>query len=370
MGRPTIEATLDAIYEAAAAPHLWRNAMEKIGDRFDGAAMVLGLQPIAQPTPFAVCSRLDENLLKVFADRYTTPDNNPTIPYYFTRPVGEPFDLAQLYGPRKFVRLDYYKDLFESQKVCLRTTAILFKTSEIAAPIGLIGPSGCEALTSAEVDELKFLFRHIARALRITGRIVRDAAEQQAARLALDWLKTAAIIVSVEGKIMVLNVAAEEIIRAGDGISVVAGRLRAANSKDNAQLGRLIAVACSPMGQGGGSLGINRPSGALKYGVEVAPLSASPTSAAGAVIFINDPVRVAPTSINQLIAVFGLTSAEARAALKIAEGATIANASEQLGITVNTLKTLLKRTFAKTGARRQSELVTIIASTIPTIRWS
>jgi len=232
-----------------------------------------------------------------------------------------------------------------------------------------MGPRGGETLTSAEIDELTFLFRHLARALRITGRIVRDAAEQQAARLTLDWLKTAAILVGSDGKIMHLNGAAEEIIRAGDGLSVAAGRLKTAGSRDNAQLGRLIAAACSPAKRGGGSIGISRPSGALKYGVEVASLSAT-TSIVGAVIFINDPVRVARTSTDQLVAIFGLTPAEARAALKIAEGVTMSDASEQLGITINTLKTLIQRTFAKTGARRQSELVRIITSTLPTIRRS
>jgi DNA-binding CsgD family transcriptional regulator len=92
------------------------------------------------------------------------------------------------------------------------------------------------------------------------------------------------------------------------------------------------------------------------------------TSLIRAAIFINDPTRAQRSSIDQVTGILGLTSAEARVALKIAEGVSLADASEQLDSSVNTIKTLLQRAFTKTGARRQSELVRIIGSTIPNIR--
>jgi DNA-binding CsgD family transcriptional regulator len=42
----------------------------------------------------------------------------------------------------------------------------------------------------------------------------------------------------------------------------------------------------------------------------------------------------------------------------VAEGESLAEAAEELGVTLNTLKTLLKRVFSKTETRRQSELAT------------
>jgi pimeloyl-ACP methyl ester carboxylesterase/DNA-binding CsgD family transcriptional regulator len=56
----------------------------------------------------------------------------------------------------------------------------------------------------------------------------------------------------------------------------------------------------------------------------------------------------------------GLTAAEARLASKLAAGRQIADASVELGISPHTARTQLKAIFAKTGARRQSELIGIL----------
>lgn len=53
----------------------------------------------------------------------------------------------------------------------------------------------------------------------------------------------------------------------------------------------------------------------------------------------------------------GLTAAEARLTAKLAQGLALADAAVELGISSHTARTQLKSIFAKTGARRQSELV-------------
>jgi len=55
--------------------------------------------------------------------------------------------------------------------------------------------------------------------------------------------------------------------------------------------------------------------------------------------------------------VYGLTPAEVKVALAIAEGETIRSYAERRGLSRNTVATQLKRAFDKTGLRRQSELV-------------
>jgi pimeloyl-ACP methyl ester carboxylesterase/DNA-binding CsgD family transcriptional regulator len=58
--------------------------------------------------------------------------------------------------------------------------------------------------------------------------------------------------------------------------------------------------------------------------------------------------------------VLGLTAAEARLASRLAAGRQITQASEDLGISPHTARTQLKMIFAKTGVRRQSELIGIL----------
>ncbi|NYG48064.1 DNA-binding CsgD family transcriptional regulator [Bradyrhizobium sp. IAR9] len=58
---------------------------------------------------------------------------------------------------------------------------------------------------------------------------------------------------------------------------------------------------------------------------------------------------------------FDLTPAETRLAALLATGASLANAAEHLRISRETARNPLKPIFSKTGAHRQSELVTLLS---------
>jgi DNA-binding CsgD family transcriptional regulator len=59
---------------------------------------------------------------------------------------------------------------------------------------------------------------------------------------------------------------------------------------------------------------------------------------------------------------YGLTLAEARVALHAASGQSVADVCALLKISPNTVKTHLRRVYAKTGIHRQAELSSIVAS--------
>lgn len=58
----------------------------------------------------------------------------------------------------------------------------------------------------------------------------------------------------------------------------------------------------------------------------------------------------------------GLTRAEARVAVRIGRGQSVAEIATDLGIAAETVRTHLKRSYAKTGTRRQSELARLVLS--------
>ncbi|MBB34964.1 MAG: chemotaxis protein CheY [Hirschia sp.] len=67
---------------------------------------------------------------------------------------------------------------------------------------------------------------------------------------------------------------------------------------------------------------------------------------------------------DQLMELFKLSRSEARLALALSHGKTIAEAADDIGITVETARNYSKRLFSKTGTRRQAELVRIILSSV------
>ena len=83
---------------------------------------------------------------------------------------------------------------------------------------------------------------------------------------------------------------------------------------------------------------------------------------AAAMVFVLDPAISTTMPPEWVMDAYGLTLAEARVALHAASGRSVADIGAQLKISPNTVKTHLRRVFAKTGVHRQAELASIIAS--------
>jgi DNA-binding CsgD family transcriptional regulator len=64
----------------------------------------------------------------------------------------------------------------------------------------------------------------------------------------------------------------------------------------------------------------------------------------------------------RLRAEFGLTKAEARLALRLAAGSSLASAAQAFNVKLTTIRSQLQQVFAKTGASRQMELVAMLLS--------
>jgi DNA-binding CsgD family transcriptional regulator len=85
-------------------------------------------------------------------------------------------------------------------------------------------------------------------------------------------------------------------------------------------------------------------------------------SDAAVLLFIIDPANRAGIPLPLITDAYGLTPAEARVALAASSGLTIPEAALQLGLSPNTIKTHLRKVFAKTGTNRQTELARLIAA--------
>ncbi|MDP7094442.1 MAG: helix-turn-helix transcriptional regulator [Gammaproteobacteria bacterium] len=83
-----------------------------------------------------------------------------------------------------------------------------------------------------------------------------------------------------------------------------------------------------------------------------------------AVIYLHDPDHHQNPSFQQLKDFYGLTTAEAKLTAILYNGVSIAAASEQLGVSVNTSRTHLRNIFSKVGVKNQVELLAKLASSL------
>jgi DNA-binding CsgD family transcriptional regulator len=66
----------------------------------------------------------------------------------------------------------------------------------------------------------------------------------------------------------------------------------------------------------------------------------------------------------QLMSLFGLSRNEARLALSLSRGRSIAQSAEDLGLTLETTRLYSKRIYAKTGTSGQADLVRLILASV------
>jgi DNA-binding CsgD family transcriptional regulator len=134
--------------------------------------------------------------------------------------------------------------------------------------------------------------------------------------------------------------------------------------RQNKKLRTLLAQAARP-GAGMSAICLPRASQCRSYILLIAPLGQgslgglSPMTPADqpVLLFIRDPESGFALSGSDVCTVLGLTPAEARVLIAIADGASLAEASASLGVTKNTVRSHLQHIFTKTGVTRQSELV-------------
>jgi DNA-binding CsgD family transcriptional regulator len=106
---------------------------------------------------------------------------------------------------------------------------------------------------------------------------------------------------------------------------------------------------------------VPRPSQRPSFHVLVTPLHLSPilpsAQQPAAVTFISDPECQFDTPGQALGHLFALSHAEARLAAVLVKGCSLREAAEELGVSLSTVRTQLKKLFEKTGTKRQSALI-------------
>ena len=162
------------------------------------------------------------------------------------------------------------------------------------------------------------------------------------------------------------NRAADAILQRGDGLLSRDG-LRAASRQETAKLRNAIAAVCTQQDSGiprsETVVRVYRPSGLKPYEVLVCPLPSQSSlrkGGAAAALFITDPEEGATLDSRALHQLFGLTPAEIRLCIALVKGMSVEEYALEAGISSNTARTHVKRIYAKTGVRRQSELVRLL----------
>ncbi|WP_371185540.1 helix-turn-helix transcriptional regulator [Thalassotalea maritima] len=239
-------------------------------------------------------------------------------------------------------------------------------------------PPGTEDFNEQDKALAYQLIPHLRRALSIHNQIDRNYSLGVMYSQAIGRMSTATLLIDRNGKILDKNVYAQEILDRKDGLKIVGGSLEATYPSDNKRLRELIkqAFADSISQQSAGlpeAMSITRTSSEVKLGVVIEPIPATSWAVGSgeptAVIYIRDSVSKAHTSADIAKKLFDLTPAETALSMQLANGLSLEEAAEALGVRRNTARAHLRSIFSKTGVRRQTELVRIFLNSVAALGY-
>jgi DNA-binding CsgD family transcriptional regulator len=205
---------------------------------------------------------------------------------------------------------------------------------------------------------------HVQQALRTQNKlaILNESRDDLAG--ALDAIRHGIVIAGAGSQVMHFNSAAEQILRSQDRIQIRSGRIAATTAGGERQLHRAIYAALTGDSSNilsGRSFTCQRPSGKRPYIVHVLPLhqtAAGETwSGSTALVLIIDPEHETEPVTALLRQLYGFTNTESEIALRLAHGADLRRISDELSISLTTVRTHLQHAFDKTNTHRQAELV-------------
>ena len=227
---------------------------------------------------------------------------------------------------------------------------------------------------SAEEKKLcSRLVPHLRRSLHVHNLLGRSESLSNLYADAVNRLSVATLVLDESGSVLQLNDVARELLSQADGLKLVGSRLEASYPSDNRELHKLIRDALSskdtPQSQETReALSVARPSGEVSLGVVVEPIPgaewAEGRGQPAVMVYIRD--AVAKSQVDNRVAkeLFNFTPAETTLALQLANGLSLEEAAENLGIMRNTARAHLRAIFSKTGVRRQAELVRIMLNSV------
>jgi DNA-binding CsgD family transcriptional regulator len=373
---------ISAIYQGPLETTPWQQFLPLLADLMNAMAVSLVLRPPAAGDSGLILNYQrpipgDEPVKVTLAD----PTDWQALAYreYFfaldpfvNLPIGDVVTMAELVPEHSLKQSEYYQRYLKPAGI------YHILGTDTREPNGLVARlRACRAEQEpafSENDKALFsrILPHLRRAIQFHARLNHVESERDLYASAVDRLAVGTIILDENAKLLKANDIAKQLIDRKDGLFIVNEHLQLSNREQGSELQTLVneLVSSHHDSKPGlpAAMRISRPSGLPDLGLVIRPVPVSEWSEGQScptvALFISDPEQQPETSQQTITRLFGFTPAEAALAMQLTRGLSLAEASEQLGISQHTARAQLKSIFSKTGVSRQAELVRLIVKSV------
>jgi DNA-binding CsgD family transcriptional regulator len=359
---------LDSVTEAALAaavdPVRWPDVLQPLVSAFEGKGAFFGLvDKAASQMRYALMQGFQIDPISFW--REYSRDMALRDPHVHAIAMGS--------GPRIVTDSDYadqdseatreYLDWIEARlstrhHITFATDAVGFSTGLAVHRTRAMGPMGAadRALMGAIGRKLSPAFSLAAKHREVVTESFWNGVTGQAAK--------AACLIDEHGRIIRASALMEAQFQSMKGLTTVSGRLSALDAAVDARLQAAIHQAVDAGDRHASTVPLPRDDGEPSVLVSLYPLPIYPTAAfdygrASTLVVVTDPQATSVDTTLLLRQAFDLTVQEARIARRLAAGDSVDAIAAALQISRETVRVHLRHIFAKTGLRRQLDLVRV-----------
>jgi DNA-binding CsgD family transcriptional regulator/PAS domain-containing protein len=361
----TLLELIDGIYAAALDSALWPQCLAQISDILGAERAALqSLEANPLTTTIHAIHGWPPELLVPYLRDYA--DLDLLARDALTKGEGEIYHEGKYPNQSEFLRSVTHNEFFAKHDAVHLLGALVTRAPRYGVLLSCRRGRRRGPFNDGEQHLLSALLPNLKRAFQVHRQLVGLDLRGSLFANALDQLRIAIFVLNCDGRVLHMNSAAEAILGHKDGLRLARRQIMATTKANSDFLSQLVADALRPTGRGG-TMTISRPSSRRDYQLMVAPLPSRHPGPADlpqgrAVVFVSDPTILKEPPCNALVAMYGLTRAEAALAAHISAGNSLAEWGEQNGISYNTARTHLQHVFDKTGVTRQGELVALFSA--------
>jgi DNA-binding CsgD family transcriptional regulator/PAS domain-containing protein len=359
---------IGGIYDATLDATLWSPVLARAAEFVGGSAAALfSKDPAGDSGDVYYQVGIDSYYQKLYFDKYVSLD--PTTTGHFFAEVEQPVAIADFMPYDRFLETRFYREWVQPQGLVDFVSAALEKSMTSVAMFGVFRHERDGIVDDEARRRMRLILPHIRRAVLI-GRLFKlEQAEAASFADILDGLSAGMFLVDGRGAIVHANRAARAFLDDSDFLSSIGGRLTARDPHVDRALRDVFAAADlgdAEIGVKGIAVPLSARTG-LGYVAHVLPLTSGDRRRAGiayaaaAAVFVRKAALETPSPPEVIAKAYNLTPSELRVLHAIVEVGGVPEVAAALGIAVTTVKTHLARLFEKTGAKRQADLVKLVA---------
>jgi DNA-binding CsgD family transcriptional regulator len=354
---------IDRIYAAAVDASLWADLAKALGTAFRAQfSLVFGFEPATSRVLYAQSWGLPDDVLTRYERTYAALDVR--MPAALKAAPGTVVTDESLIDRSAYRTSAIYNEYLRPLELD-HLMGVLPENSMGTKVIVSVNRSA--ATGPFEPDEQEFLARlapHLQRAVLLSAKLVKKAAADGLSEELMARINFGVILLGSGGHIIEANPVAAELLSNGDCLTQSSGRLRAVHRFGNVQLEQAIADTERLVKRRSTSAAkpilVERPNQS-PLRVVIVPLAGA-NSLPGVILplmaaFVFSKAAVPTFNPATLSSLYGLTPAEGRVAAKLVEGQSLSAIANTFSISIETARTHLKRTLAKTQCESQGALI-------------